>query len=168
MKFRKLIQEGTRARLVVGLALLVFHTGITTADSVGTASSARDPSVTRFISYEILGPTNHPFPIVYLSTQHFATRLNEFLAVLPQRRYSVVSEYTQARIARNDCPGKELVGVGYAARITERDKKRKEQCVLQKAMACDYLAGVLQLPGIDWKDTERKRIADFMAELSCN
>jgi hypothetical protein len=168
MTVRTPITERAHARQIVGVALLLLLADTATADSVRFAITARDPGATRLISYEILGPRNHSLPIAYVSTQRFATWQDEFLVVLPLRRYSVISEYTQARLDQTDCPGKELIGVEYAVRITKHDKPRTEHCILQKAMACDYLAGVLELSGIEWRATERKRIADFTAELRCN
>ena len=97
----------TRSRLVTALATFLVC-GIATSDNSRIALEGRDPGVKRWISYEIVGPRNHPFPIVYLSTLHFETWLAEFLIVLPEPRYDIVAADTQARIARPDCPGKAL------------------------------------------------------------
>ena len=168
MQLWKHLQKHPQAHAIVGLIVLTLYPGITNADYIRFATTARDPGVGRVISYEILGPTNHPLPILYVSIKRFPTWNDEFLIVLPTQGYSAISEYTKGRIARSECPGTGLMGVGYAVRITKRDNPLVHSCILQKAMACEYFSGVLQIPGISWKPTERKLIADFMAELPCD
>jgi hypothetical protein len=48
---------------------LAICCSITNADERSFSLEGRDPGVERWISYEILGPSNHPYPIVYLSTR---------------------------------------------------------------------------------------------------
>jgi hypothetical protein len=158
----------TPSQLAIGLSLLMICTGIVSADTFTPAVSARDPGVPHSISYEILGPRNHPFPIVYLSTRHFGTKLGEFLVVLPKTRFDILSAYTRARIARPDCPGAEPVGdVWYTVKITEHDKKRTRGCVLLQALACDYLSGVVKLSDVNWTAEELRPITNFMGEVGC-
>jgi hypothetical protein len=159
----------TPSRLAIALTASIISTSITAAEDLSIPLFARDPGVKRWIWYEILGPRNHPLPIVYLSTQPFKTRRGEFLIVLPPTRYDIISAYTRARIARPDCPGKEPAGdVWYTVEIAEHDEKHTRRCVLPQALACDYLSGVVKLSGINWTPTELQPITEFMMEIRCN
>ncbi len=168
---QQLIRGGTMtsSRLAIALTALIFCTSITSAEDIYLAGEARDPGVTRWISYEILGPRNHPLPIVYFSTQRFKTMSDEHLVVLPSARYEVISAYTRARIARTDCPGEEpRANVWYAVKIAEHDEKHTQRCVLPQASACDYLSGVVKLSGIKWTAKELQPITDFILEVRCD
>lgn len=168
MKPRWLAQAQTDAGLAVVLALSTIYTTIASADTVRIAAFARKPPVRHLISYDILGNRNHPFPILYISTQHFETWRGEFLIVLPQSRYDAIAAYTQDRISRADCPGNEHIGdVWYTIRIIEHEKNT-QRCVLPQALACDYLAGVEKLSGINWSAAELRQINEFIGELRCN
>ena len=159
----------TSSRLAVALTALIFCTSITSAEEISLSLFARDPGVERWIWYQILGPQNHPLPIIYLSTQHFKTRTNEFLIVLPPARYDIISAYTQARIARPGCPGEEPRGnVSYTVEIAEHHENHTRRCVLPQALACDYLSSVVKLSGINWTAKELKPITDFMLEVRCD
>ena len=155
--------------LATSLAFSMFCAGITTADTVSMAVFARNPGVPHSISYEILGPRNHPFPVVYISTRHFRTILGEFLVVLPQARFDILSAHTRARLARPDCPGEAPVtDVWYTVRISEHDRKGTQACVLSQALACDDLSLVVHLAGIHWTAEELRPITDFMAAAKCD
>lgn len=157
----------TASRMVISFAWMIC-TSVTTADTPRIPDQARNPGVKRWISYEIIGPRNHPFPIVYLSTQEFEILRGESLIVLPQQRYDIISADTQARIARPDCPGNEAVGpVWYSVKITAHEKHTRH-CVLPRALACHYLSGVVKLSGINWTVAELRPITDFMEEDACN
>ena len=159
----------TSSRLTIALTALIFCTSITSAEDISLSLFARDPGVEHWIWYEILGPRNHPLPIVYLSTQHFKTRTNEFLIVLPPARYDIISAYTQARIARPDCSGEEpRENVWYTVRIAGHHEKDTQRCVLPQAPACDYLSSVVKLSGINWTARELQPITDFMLEVRCD
>jgi hypothetical protein len=159
----------TSLRPAIALMASIICIGIATAEDIYLAGEARDPGVTRWISYEILGPRNHPLPIVYLSTQRFKTMSDEHLVVLPPARYDVISAYTQAHIAGPDCPGEEPRGnVWYTVKIAEHHEKHTQSCVLLQALACDYLSGVLKLSGVNLTATERQPITNFMAEVKCD
>jgi hypothetical protein len=157
------------SRLAITLTASILWASTTTAEDIDISPFARDPSVERWIWYEVLGPQNHPYSIVYLSTQTFKTRLGEHLVVLPSHGYDIISAYTQARIDQPDCPGTEPAGdVWYTVKISEHEKNRTQRCVLPQALACDYLSAVLRLSGINWTESERRPIADFAAQIKCN
>lgn len=159
----------TSSRLAVALTALLFCVSTSSAENVSFSLFARDPGVGRWIWYQILGPQNHPLPIIYLSTQHFKTRANEFLIVLPPARYAIIAAHTQARVARPDCPGEEPRGdVLNTVEIAEHDEKHTQRCVLPQALACEYLSGVVKLSGIHWAAKELKPITDFMLEVRCD
>jgi hypothetical protein len=157
-----------RSRLVIAPGTLLLC-AITTAETINVAAFTRDPGVKRWISYDVLGPGNHPFPVVYLTTQHFKTWVGELLTVLPSARFDIVSSHTQTRMARADCPGKEPTGdVWYTVRISQHDKKHTQSCVLPQALACEYLSGVSKLSGMNWTAAELRPITVLMSEVRCN
>jgi len=159
----------TPMRLATVLAASIVCTGATTAVDFPFSTSARDPGVNRWIWYQVLGPRNSPFSIVYISTEHFVTRPPEFLVVLPPPRYDVISSYTNARIARRDCPGKEpTTEVWYTVDIAQHEQEHTQRCILPQASACEYLSAVIKLSGINWAAQELRPINDFMAQIKCN
>jgi hypothetical protein len=159
----------TLSRLAIALTLIVICTNCTTTDGPSFAITGRDPGVKRWISYEVLGPRNGLLPIVYLSTQHFKLTRPEFLTVLPQARYDIVAAYTQARFASNDCPGdKALADVDYSVMVSQGEGGNIRRCVLPKASACDYLLGIVNLPGMNWTAKELQPITLFMGVDGCN
>jgi hypothetical protein len=156
----------TYSRLAVTLTLSMIC--ITNAVQITYAASSGGRDVEHLISYTILGPRDHPFPIVYVSDQHFPTNRGEFLVVLPQARFDIFSAYTRARLSRPDCPGQEPVGnVWYTVQIAQQDKEMMYGCALLQALACDYLSDVVNLPGINWTAEELKPITDFVLEIRC-
>jgi len=159
----------TPLRFATAMTVLLVCTSVASAEGIELAGGARDPGVKRWIWYQIIGPRNHPLPIVYLSTQSFKTKSDEFLVVLPLARYQVVSAYTQARIARNDCPGEKPRGdIWNTVEIGVHVDKRTRRCLLPQESACDYLSDVLKLSGVDLTATERQPIVNFMAEVRCD
>jgi hypothetical protein len=159
----------TRLRLLVVLTTSIIGASGTTAKDFYLAGEARDPGVKRWIWYQIVGPRNHPLPIVYLSTQPFKTMSDEILIVLPPARYDFISAYTQARIAHTDCSGERLhQGAWHAIEIAEHNEKHTQHCILPQALACDYLSGVFSLSGIKWTTTEKRTLTRFMLEVQCN
>jgi hypothetical protein len=158
----------TPIRFATAMTVLLVCTSVASAQSIPLAGWARDPGVKRWISYQIIGPRNHPLPIVYISTQSFKRMMDEDLIVLPAKRYDIISSYTQARLSHADCPGERPRGdVWYSVKIALHDKKHSATCVLPQASACSHLSGVLKLSGIELSATERRPIANFMAEIEC-
>lgn len=156
------------SRLALTLTLSVICANVTAAGAPPFALLARDPGVKRWIWYQILGPQNHPLPIVYISTQHFKTMRNEYLIVLSPARYDIVSAYTHARLARPDCPGKKPAVNVNIVEIAEHEENHTQRCVLPRPLVCDYLSGVVKLSGVNWTGTERRPINYFMAEAFCS
>ena len=158
----------TPLRFATAMTVLLVCTSCASAEQLELAGGARDPGVKRWIWYQILGTRNHPLPILYLSTQSFKTMADELLVVLPLAKFQLVSAFTQARIARTDCPGeKPRADIGNTVEIGVHVDRHTRRCVLPQESACDYLSGVLKLPGVDLTDTERQPIVTFMAEASC-
>lgn len=158
----------TQLRFATALIASIWCISTTSATELPIAFQARDPGVKRWMWYQVLGPRNSPFTIVYFSTQHFKTILGEYLVVLPPARYDIISSYTQARIARPDCPGSFAGGdVWYTVQIADHDKARTRECILPQRAACDYLSGVVKLRGIDWTAKELRPLVDFMDQIKC-
>jgi hypothetical protein len=155
-------------KLVVALTSWIICNRIAVAEDLRVSIFARDPGVARWTWFQILGPRNHPFPIVYLSTQPFMTKQNEFLIVLPAKRYDIFFEDTQVRISRADCPGAEPRGnVWYTVEVVQHDKNGTQRCILPQASACYYLSSVVRLSGVNWSATELRPITGFMSEIEC-
>jgi hypothetical protein len=158
----------TPSRLATVLTLSMICSSIASGENVNFQAAARDPGVEHWISYQILGPRNHPYPILYLSTRRFRTTLPEFIIVLPSRRYDILSAYTQERIVLPDCLGEPPIDdVGYTFEIAGRIKKRIQRCVLRQAQACAYLSSVINLAGINWTAAEVRPITDFVLTMRC-
>jgi hypothetical protein len=150
--------------------LLAICCSFTNAQEPSFSSESRDPGVARWISYEILGPNNHPYPIVYLSTQSFKTRLNEFLTVLPEARFDAISENTRARINGDNCPGKypHTNDDWYTVKISRQDRTPIQYCILPQKQACAYLTAVVKLVQGSWTADELRPLTIFVGEIRCD
>jgi hypothetical protein len=154
--------------LASALLILIVCANVTRAANFSMSGAARDPGVKRWVSYQIASPRNHPQPIIYLSTQHFRTNLDEKLLVLSRPRYDVVAKYTRLRIASADCPVSTAVDdIGYTIEVTEGDRKRSQRCTMPAADACAFLFGMKNLPGINWTAKERRPITTTMLTMGC-
>jgi len=155
-------------RLLV--AVLVIYCGIAGAQENAFSLEGRDPGVERWISYEIVGPSNSPYPFVYLSTQSFITRRNEFLTVLPRVKFDVVSKYTQAWIDRGDCPGEypRSNDIWYTVKISRRDRGPIRYCILPREQACAYLGATVKLVHSSWTADELRALTFFAAAIHCD
>lgn len=156
-------------RIAIALMTSIICMSTASAVDIELAGGARNPGVERWIRYQIVGPRNHPLPIVYLSTRTFKTMADERLIVLPPKRYDIISAHARARVALADCPGEMPRGdVWYSVEIAVHGEKHAARCVLPQASACNYLTDLLKLPGIDLTATERRPIANFMEEAGCD
>lgn len=158
----------TPLRLATAVIASIICISMLSAKQISIAFQARDPGVRRWISYQVLGPRNSPFTIVYFSTRPFKTLVGEYLVVLPAARYDIVSSYTLGRVARPDCPGEFRGGdVWYTVQVADHDRGRTRQCILPQRSACDYLSGVVKLRGINWTTMELRPVVDFMGQIKC-
>ena len=158
----------TRGRRFLG-TLLAIYCAVTSAQPASWSLEGRDPGVQRWISYEILGPSNHPDPIAYLSTRSFETTRNEFLAVLSTAKFDAISENTLERINGDDCPGKNPQGnIWYTVKISRRDGTPLQNCILPQKQACEYLTGVIRLVRDSWTPEELRPLTIFVGELWCD
>jgi hypothetical protein len=150
--------------------LLAIHCGIADAQENAFSLEGRDPGVERWISYAIVGPSNSPNPFVYLSTQSFITRRNEFLTVLPKGQFDVVSKYTQAWIDRGDCPGEypRSNDVWYTVKISRRDRGPIRYCILPREQACAYLGATVKLVHSSWTADELRALTFFAEAIHCD
>jgi len=154
-------------RLATAIALCFTCLSLAVADDFSFQAASRDPGVHQWIAYQIVGPRNHPSPIVYVTTRHFKTKLPEFLLVLPKWRYALLSAYTNARIVGPACRAAPVDDIGYTFEIARRVEKRVQRCDLPKATACAYLAGVVGLSGVNWTRYELQPFTDFMLTMQC-
>lgn len=158
----------TRSRLAMVLIASIIWVGIVSAKVIHFADRVRDPGVKSWMRYQVIGPINSPRMPLYLTVRTFKPWLGEQQVVLSPARYDVVSSYTQAWIARSDCPGdKALANDWYTVQITEYGKEHAQQCMLPQRSGCDYLSGIVQLHGINWTATELRLITGFMAQARC-
>jgi hypothetical protein len=149
------------------VAVLLF--GETAADTFTIHSVPTAPStIKRWIAYQMLGPIDHPHPIVYITTRHFDTTVGELLITLSRPMYERIAKYTQARIDDPDCPGDaSLRKASYSIEITQHEGVETHACVLPQALACEYLSGIGKLSGVDLKGGNLKPMANFIMDLRC-
>lgn len=157
------------AAVFVGFVLLAASASPQTFDVPSPSGTVPSGSVRYWIKYRYLGPQTQPFPIVWISPQHFKIYdFFESLLVLPRQKYSVVSRFTATRIAQDDClnpvPSPTPSGT---MEISLHADGRTQACVLPHKIACRYFSDVLQLPGADWKPSEREPIETVMRNLEC-
>jgi hypothetical protein len=140
------------------------------ADSLPTyVLQARDPGVGRWIFYQIVGPSNHPYPILYFSTSSFETARNEFLTVLSKQDFEALSRSTKARIDQSDCPGEMPRSnfIWYTVQISRRDRGPVKTCFIPQNKACEYLFSMLQLAQRTWSADQFHPLDIFFAEVQC-
>jgi len=158
----------TLTRCATLIAVSIVSNSITAAGNLPLTDQARDPGVKRWIWYQILGPRDHPFPIVYLSTERFGLTPVESLILLPEAKYRLVAAYTRARIASPECPGKTPPpDVWYVIEIAQHDDDQTLHCILPKAEACNYLSGVMSLRGMNWSVATSQPISELLWEARC-
>lgn len=159
-----------RERVVLQTLLTICCCSNTSAHESSFSLEGRDPGVKRWISYEIIGPSNHPYPIVYLSTRSFKTTRNEFLTVLPKGKYDVISGYTKSRISQDDCPGSDPRSnyIWYTVKVSQRDRTSVQSCTLPQKVACVYLNAVVNLVRARWTLEELRPVMIFMSEIKCD
>jgi hypothetical protein len=158
----------TPKRLAIALIASIIGIGIASAKIIHFADQARDPGVNNWIWYQVLGPRNSPYSILYVSPQNFETYIGEHLIVLPLPTYNILSSYTKSRIARSDCPGdKALAMEWYTVQIAEHDRGHTRQCVLPKHSACKYLSGVGRLRGVNWTAAQLRQVKSFINQIRC-
>jgi hypothetical protein len=150
----------TLMRIIIALVLSVLCT------ESALSQKLWDPGVNHWIGYMIIGPMNHPFPVVYIVRQNIKIPWPEFLTVLPQRPYQTVSAFTRAQMGRSEC----LRGVPpdwrlYEVKIFVHTPKGTRTCILPIATGRNYLAGVIGLRNISWSEKELRPINYFMDEV---
>jgi hypothetical protein len=160
--------------IFAGAAMLLARCSPAVADIEFSPASPvfakRPPSfVRRWIWFQNVGLRNHPFPIVYLSTKRFPTRVPEMLIVVSPARFSIVSRYARTLIAKPDCVDDVFVlGADGNIKIVVRDANRTRRCVLSRASACDFFAGLVPLSNMGWTSDELKPISDLTATAACD
>lgn len=129
-----------------------------------------DSSVSQWIRFVVLGNRNSPFPIIWISPQHFRTSgFPEFLIELRRPRYKIVDNFTKIRIMRSDCVRRDpRRPPWYTVEISQYADGYTRMCIIPGKSACRYLSGILRLPGVDWTSDERKPIANFMHGIKCD
>ncbi len=156
------------AKQWLALMMLIVGVSVSSADSVKFAIAARDPGVSQWISFEILGPQNHPYPIVYISTEHFETMMPEFLIVLPPDRYRALSDYEQAHFGRPECLGADASdNLWYSVEIVEGGRVGVQRCALPQALACASLSETIGLSSVHWTAEEVSPIKLLMNVAKC-
>lgn len=151
-------------------SILAIHWIATNAQAPSFSLEGRDPGVERWISYEILGPSNHPYPIIYLATHPFKTRTPELLTLLSETKFDAVSELTQGWIHRDGCPGSfpNSNDVWYSVKLSRHDAAPIQYCILPQIVACDYLNAVAAQVHASWTRAELRSVEIFMEAVHCD
>ena len=136
------------------LAAVLLLVDASKSETIRLSTEGRDPGVPRWISYEVVGPKDSPTTIIYFSTQQFQTYALEGLFLLSQRRYDILSSYTQQRLAAHDCPGAHIAADAWnTVKITQHEKSTVS-CLLPQVRGCAYLANVVHLADMRWSSEE--------------
>ena len=141
------------------------------AFSLALFASPADSSVRDWIWYQILGNSNHPFPIVYISTSHFETARNEFLIVLPQPKYGAIAQATQTEILSPSCAASDrshdLPTEWYTVEVAKHHSKQTQKCRVGRGDACAFLRKISTLPNVGWTAAERKPMDLITSDVCC-
>jgi hypothetical protein len=149
------------------LGLLVLTTLICTASADAELPGAK---VSGQIVYTVVGPVDHPYLVLHLSTQYFdiAASSNTLLAVLTPQHYKLVSGFTKILMTRPVCTrSRPSASAWYSVGIEVDDQDRVQKCVLPQSKGCDYFAALLRLPGIIWTAQDLLLIQGFASEVQC-
>jgi hypothetical protein len=136
-------------------------------DATPSFDAMPDKSLGRWVRLENDGPRNHPIPDIYISTNLFKLGITEVLLVLTPAKYQLVTDFTRSRIARGSCLTEERLSDGIPITISEYHEGRIEKCVLPQASSCEYLAGFVSLPGVNWAAGDLKQIKIFIGDSGC-
>jgi hypothetical protein len=128
----------------------------------------RIPPTKHWIWYVVAGPRNGVAPVVYISTGHFRTAFPEELIVVSSARFNILARFTKARLAKASCPFEVNKPLPYyAVQISEHRDGHTSSCMLSQASACDHIAEVTRLPGMDWSPAELKIFDDLARGDQC-
>jgi hypothetical protein len=126
--------------------------------------------VTRWIRIRVEGLPNHPFAMLLITTEQFKTWREEVLVLSPTR-YETIDRFIQTRMLQPDCEDIRHFRPEppYSNRIalTERNADRSHACVIPPGESCNSLSQLLDLPDVNWTDTDRQPIKHVWAELNC-
>ena len=148
------------------MPILWWVTVSSAGDFSPTFGTTPNTSVKHWIKYVVVGPSNHPFPIVQKSTRrHKTIGFSEELLVVTPATYSVLARFTQSSIASGTCD-MPLPPPWYTVQISEHEAGHDYMCTMLQTPACQYLFGVLRLPHI-WTKAETTAITGFIEEIKC-
>lgn len=157
-----------KSRISTLLAILTLGSTIASADTNTYRFAARDPGVKRWLSYEVLGVVNHPFPILYVSTERFELDRPEYLVVLPPAQFDAVTAFTQARLKAGRCLSEEPIGYDIdTVDIKGRDETRTSHCIVPPSLVCDYFLGLRGLSDVHWSAEDLQSLQMMADEVRC-
>jgi hypothetical protein len=126
-----------------------------------------DGHIQRWIRYVVVGLRNHPIPIVFFSPHEFRPKtFLELLSVLSDSEYKSLSAFTSSQA----CTGQRLGPNNdqwRAGEITEHEGDKTTRCTFLPIDACNYLAGITELPDIRWTPAQLKLIHRITVETNC-
>jgi hypothetical protein len=115
------------------------------------------------MKYAITMPPNHPFRIVFFSTQKFRTTGYEtdVLIVMSRREYDLLDRFTQSQ----RCDEAALPPAG--GMIVAYRRRHLRVCRLAQDIACDYLTAISTLAGIHWTPAQMEIIHGQSWDTQC-
>ena len=128
----------------------------------------RTPPTERWLWYTVAGPRDRIATVLYISTEHFQTVSPEALIVVSRARYDVVARFTQLRLAQASCPFEVQKPLPYyAVKLAEHHDGHTQFCMVSQASACEFVADVMILSGMNWSPPELNTLDAFMVDDHC-
>lgn len=125
--------------------------------------SLPDRSVKNWIRLKIIGASDHPLPIIWISPVEFERHDPEVLIVLPGDEYEVFSAFV--RLNRCSFDYKLIAGRGTVAVTKYAGGVSTVLCVLPPESARVYLSKILALSHIRWTKTKSQSLRSFGAAV---
>lgn len=122
-------------------------------------------TINKWMKYQITLPPNHPWPIIWISTETFSLTGsgNESLIRLAETDYDQLTKMTRAQPCGATLPPHYQGG----GRISEYRKGHTNFCWLSQTAACEYLTAISTSPDIYWTAEQSKLIHGLSWDTEC-
>jgi hypothetical protein len=101
-------------------------------------------------------------PVVYITRQAVRRPWSKVLTVLPQQRYKILANFTQAQITAPKCMRVVPSNANaFVLKIEEHSENGTQTCLLPIIFGPNYLTAVKRLPNMNWSDDELRPINQF-------
>lgn len=124
-----------------------------------------DKRVKNWIKFDFFGTMNHPFSILWFSSQEFERDYPNVLIKLSQEEY----EQFKLFVRTNECE-KKLNNVQGDPLLTITEYARDHQmvrCIIPSDKACEYMTKMYALPKISWTEKQTEQLRLMGNDLHC-